>query len=205
MSGLLHAIVFKHLGHKVHVLERSSQALLQSQAAGLSAGPEVQNFIKEYVKTDKPYAMLSNLLQVVNKEGTVINSLPSGDTMHLTTWSILYDLLKTHLLDKASYPEVQYETGKKVHDVHYNGESVSVVYSDVETGISDTLKADLVIAADGANSAVRETVLPSLRPKYAGYVTWRGTVPENAISEKSKSDLRNRVLLFRTSEGYAVS
>lgn len=149
--------------------------------------------------------MLSNLFQVINKEGEVINSLPPGETMHLTTWSILYNLLKAHLLGETSHPEVKYETGKRVRDVHFDEEDVSVAYSDVETGISNTLKADLVIAADGSNSVTRETVLPGLLPKYAGYVTWRGTVPENAVSEKTKNHLQDRVLLFRTNEGYAVS
>jgi 2-polyprenyl-6-methoxyphenol hydroxylase-like FAD-dependent oxidoreductase len=205
LSGLLQAIVFKRLGHKVHVLERSSQARLQSQAAGLRAGPDVQKFINEYITTDKPYAKTLNLLEVVNIQGVVINSFPPNDTMLLTTWSLLYDLFKSRLLDEGTASLTTYETDKLVRDVKYDGEKVAVAYSDTKTGISNVLQADLVIAADGAHSSVRETVIPGLYPTYAGYVTWRGAVPESSVSEASRNVLRDRVILFRTEQGYALS
>lgn len=47
----------------------------------------------------------------------------------------------------------------------------------------EEMTADLVIAADGASSSVRRTLLPTVERTYAGYVALRGTVPEGDLSE----------------------
>lgn len=207
MAGLIHALVFKKLGHRVHILEKSSCDVLQSQAAGLQAGQEVQNFINEYTKKDKPYSMTpaANIIEVLNTDGTVINSIPVGIPMHLTTWNILFELFNYSLLDDQTSSLATYETDKLVQDVTYDGEKVLVAYTDTKTKISETLEADIVIAADGGHSTVRKTVMPETTPKYVGYVTWRGSVPERSVSAASKDILQDRVLLFRTGRGFAVS
>lgn len=205
MSGLLHAIIFKHLGHHVHVLEKSSEALLQSQAAGLSVGPDVQKLINEYINPDKPYTKTSSLLEIVNIKGDVINTLSSGDVTHITTWSVLYNLLKSSFLEAGTVSLANYETDKHVQDVSYDGTKVAVAYTDTAAGTSNVLQADLVIAADGGHSAVRKMLIPGLEPRYAGHVTWRGAVPVSAISEASRLVLQDRIILFRTVRGYCLS
>ncbi|MEV4225450.1 FAD-dependent oxidoreductase [Nonomuraea sp. NPDC049725] len=48
---------------------------------------------------------------------------------------------------------------------------------------SGTVTADLVVAADGLRSTVRETLFPAHPgPAYAGYVTWRAVVPRDAAA-----------------------
>src|ERR1700738_1693925 len=39
--------------------------------------------------------------------------------------------------------------------------------------------SDLLLAADGANSALRHRFVPDAAPSYAGYVAWRGTLDES--------------------------
>lgn len=41
---------------------------------------------------------------------------------------------------------------------------------------------DLVIGADGYRSVVREAAFPGVRPDYAGYLAWRGTVPADRMA-----------------------
>ena len=43
------------------------------------------------------------------------------------------------------------------------------------------IEADLVIAADGSASFIRRILQPELKPKYTGYVAWRGTVLESDV------------------------
>jgi 2-polyprenyl-6-methoxyphenol hydroxylase-like FAD-dependent oxidoreductase len=208
LSGLLHAIVFKHLGHNVSVLERSSRDSLQSQASGLNAGPEVRRMIDSYIKLDKRYARASNLVEVINIEGKIINSFPSDDTLYLTTWRVLYDIFKSHFLEApegGKGPLATYQTNKLVRSVQYDGEKVVVAYGDTLTEVSSILHADLVIAADGAHSLVRKTVLPNVQPEYAGYITWRGVVPEYSLSENSRKMLKDRNIFFKTGQGYILS
>lgn len=205
MAGLFHAIILKHLGHKVHVLEKSPVSVLQSEAAGLNLGPQVQTLIDEYIKPTRPYTTTSAAVHAVNVNGEVINTIPSNPPLQLTTWSQLHGMLKSHVLSEISDSSITYETDKLVQAVQYNGEKVIVTYLDTKTGKSSTLQADLVIAADGGHSKIRETALQDPSPKYVGYVTWRGSVPASLISEASRNTMQNRVLMLRTEEGYIIS
>jgi len=164
----------------------------------------VQKFINEYIKPQEPYAKIAKSFEVVNLEGGTINTIPSKDPYHLTTWSLLYNLLKSHLLADAN-SQAKYETEKSVRTVKTDGDELVVVYSDGTSEAQHELRADLVIAADGAHSAIRETVVPGLSPQYVGFVTWRGAVPAAAVSEASRKVLEGRILMFRTEDGYTVS
>jgi len=47
-------------------------------------------------------------------------------------------------------------------------------------------RADLVVFADGIMSTARKRLFPDLQREYSGYVGWRGTVPENNVSEATR-------------------
>jgi 2-polyprenyl-6-methoxyphenol hydroxylase-like FAD-dependent oxidoreductase len=58
----------------------------------------------------------------------------------------------------------------------------SRVATKLATG--ETIESDLFVAADGSNSDVRQRLLPEVRPNYAGYVAWRGTLDETDASPR---------------------
>ena len=45
----------------------------------------------------------------------------------------------------------------------------------------------LVVFADGISSTARRRIFPDLERQYAGYVGWRGTVPEHAVSASTRT------------------
>jgi 2,6-dihydroxypyridine 3-monooxygenase len=53
------------------------------------------------------------------------------------------------------------------------------------TAAGERVSGDLLVAADGVASAVRALLLPDVRPRYAGYVGWRGTVGEAGVSAET--------------------
>jgi 2-polyprenyl-6-methoxyphenol hydroxylase-like FAD-dependent oxidoreductase len=53
------------------------------------------------------------------------------------------------------------------------------VTAHFEDGTDET--GDLLIGADGGNSVVRQQFWPAMRPSYAGYLAWRGLLPEDAM------------------------
>jgi hypothetical protein len=66
-----------------------------------------------------------------------------------------------------------------------------------DTGETYTTRADLVIAADGPNSSIRAKYLPGVSRNYAGYIAWRGTVPETEVSDASREIFRRSVTVHR--------
>lgn len=102
-----------------------------------------------------------------------------------------------------------YKTGHVVKDVKEVGEKVKVTYVDLKTGATGSMESDLVVAADGAQSTIRRKlcpeVSPEVSPKYAGYVTWRGRVPESAMPSKTREVLRDRCVIPRVEGGYQIS
>jgi flavin-dependent dehydrogenase len=84
-------------------------------------------------------------------------------------------MFKNHLLASEEAASVRYGTGKRVHDVKFDGGErvpvVSMVYEDVEMKNSKIAEADLVIAVDGARSAVGKIVIPDSALRYARYIT----------------------------------
>jgi 2-polyprenyl-6-methoxyphenol hydroxylase-like FAD-dependent oxidoreductase len=51
-------------------------------------------------------------------------------------------------------------------------------------------EADLIVGADGLFSTLRQQFLPEVRPRYAGYVAWRGIVDEVEVSAETRRVLR---------------
>jgi 2-polyprenyl-6-methoxyphenol hydroxylase-like FAD-dependent oxidoreductase len=202
------ALVLHSLSYSVHVLERNSPQTLQSQAAGIRAGPELHSFIETYVKNfDQNYAITPDAFEMVKQNGELEMKLPPGDPLRLTTWKRVYDMLKGALLEeREDVVRAVYKTNSKVEELKYEGEKVSVIYRDLENDRVESLEADLVIAADGAHSTIRKLVSKdTVTPKYAGYVTWRGRVPESEVSAETREAMQNRCVVMRVEGGYLIS
>ena len=60
--------------------------------------------------------------------------------------------------------------------VEQHGERVAVIFTD-----GTRAAGDLVIGADGFRSAIRNSIMPEVQPKFAGYIAWRGMVEEGAM------------------------
>jgi 2,6-dihydroxypyridine 3-monooxygenase len=55
-------------------------------------------------------------------------------------------------------------------------DAVTVRFAD-----GSRVQADLLVAADGVNSTFRRQLMPQVQHQYAGYVAWRGMVPERDL------------------------
>jgi 2-polyprenyl-6-methoxyphenol hydroxylase-like FAD-dependent oxidoreductase len=88
-----------------------------------------------------------------------------------TAWDVLLHELELLIGEEAIH------RGLALRDLPENGESGAVLLSD-----GSRRSADIVIAADGIGSQARQILFPDVRPHYAGYVAWRGTVAETKLS-----------------------
>jgi 2-polyprenyl-6-methoxyphenol hydroxylase-like FAD-dependent oxidoreductase len=93
-------------------------------------------------------------------------------------WEAIYLTLR------ATFPDDRYHMGAAVTDITPEaGRAVAAV-----TG-PQRLESDILIAADGANSALRHQLVPDAVPHYAGYVAWRGTLDQADAPERLVSFL----------------
>src|SRR6185437_5026012 len=88
----------------------------------------------------------------------------------LTAWERVYRLLRDAL------PEGCYHRGCGLIGFMQDADAVTAHLSNGET-----VKADLLVGADGIRSTVRQGALPNALPRYVGYSAWRALIPESAI------------------------
>jgi 2-polyprenyl-6-methoxyphenol hydroxylase-like FAD-dependent oxidoreductase len=113
----------------------------------------------------------------------------------MSNWGCLYlvlranfDGLKSEMVPNPPGPRpgdgiADYRPGKRVVDLVYDkrAQQVHVHFVDATTGEKGKVSSGLVIAADGVHSTVRQLLGISVRQQYAGYIGWRGTVPERLL------------------------
>ncbi|MBD1398014.1 FAD-dependent monooxygenase [Pontibacter sp. JH31] len=65
---------------------------------------------------------------------------------------------------------------KRCETVEQNGDQVQIMFAD-----GSHAKADLLIAADGISSVVRQQLVPESIPRYAGYTCWRAVIDNPSV------------------------
>jgi 2-polyprenyl-6-methoxyphenol hydroxylase-like FAD-dependent oxidoreductase len=216
LAGLMHALVFLSLPDPptVRILERSPTALLHNQGAGVVAGGETLRFFEKYVRPGREMSIASPMRHYLNKRGEEMPESVEHRTQRMTSWDLLYHLLRWRVeglqseyvegLENDSRPKARYENGCTVTNIEDAGsDGVRVTWTHKDLGEGQTALADIVIAADGASSTIRRLLLPEVERKYAGYVAWRGTVPETELSDLASEAFVEKFTFFHT-EGIQI-
>ena len=165
LGGLFTAIALRKIGWRVDVFERSPHAL-DSRGGGLVLQPDVLHvFHFAGLNQSIPLAVPSGDRIFLDRAGNVVQRGYQPQTQ--TSWNMLYSTMR------ASLPDTCIHAGETLVAFEQAGGQVRAQFAGgrVETG-------DLLVGADGAHSTVRKLLIPGSEPKYAGYVAWRGLVPE---------------------------
>jgi 2-polyprenyl-6-methoxyphenol hydroxylase and related FAD-dependent oxidoreductases len=88
-----------------------------------------------------------------------------------------------HVL-RSALPDIHYHSGDTVISVQDGPDQATITLSD-----GSVHYADIVFAADGFKSAIRERLLPDVKLEYAGYVAWRGLVDGISLSQQTREAL----------------
>ncbi len=172
IGGLTTALLLDHLGFDVTVYERSTSEL-DGRGGGIVLQPEMLRWFKEISSQDPARLSIpSRALRYLGPENSIAYEQPVE--WRFSSWSTLYRALL------ADFSRERYFLGHNVVDVQQSPDDATLIF---ENGNSATF--DLVIFADGIMSTGRRLVLPETESGYSGYVGWRGTVPENEISDES--------------------
>lgn len=169
LSGLLTALLLRRNGWDADIFER-----VQDDLAGRGAG----------IVTHRPLWDVLDALaldwrdslgidvetrRMFGTDGTLLAEVKCPQT--LTAWDRVYALLR------AAFPQEHYHRGKELAGIEQDAVGVSVTFAD-----GTCAQGDLLVGCDGLRSTVRAKFLPDVRPQYAGYVAWRGLIPEQALS-----------------------
>jgi 2-polyprenyl-6-methoxyphenol hydroxylase-like FAD-dependent oxidoreductase len=186
-------IMLKHHGYDVTVLEQA-RASRRGHDAGIKLGPASEEFLSKHdrVRRDMTITCRPGFMIDVNGHPKA----QRGQTMLMTSWGLLTSVLRANFdgLTSAAVPvapgpqstdgKAVFRFGACVTSIVDVGDRVEVQLLNVDSGITEKLRAGIVIAADGSHSALRSKLLPDAKRKYAGYMCWRGTVREKDIDDE---------------------
>jgi 2-polyprenyl-6-methoxyphenol hydroxylase-like FAD-dependent oxidoreductase len=169
LAGLMTGIVLKAGGVRVHIFERFDE-VLDDRGAGIVMQPETEIFLTQYARL-KPEqtGVWLKYRQYLSRAGTCDSYQEAPQLM--TSWGLIYKALR------GAFPTETYHEGHTLTDFSPNERGVVANFDRL-----GDLQADLLVGADGSRSLVRRKLMPEVKPSYAGYVAWRGVVPESSAS-----------------------
>ncbi len=182
IGGLTTAIGLHKIGIKAHVYERAHS--FKPLGAGIGIGSNVMRALEklgvrdDILKSAMPLAeqrFLNGHFNVMNIIDFTLLKKRFGEE------NITIERADLHkaLFDAIDPAYVHFN--KHVQSFEQSMDKVTIHFTDGSKEI-----VDYVIAADGIHSIFRKTLLPSSRPRYAGYTCWRGIT-------KNKDDVPHHI------------
>ncbi|KAK8856062.1 FAD/NAD(P)-binding domain-containing protein [Apiospora arundinis] len=204
LGGLAAGLALRELGHDTTILERNPTPVLEHQGAGIVAGGDTLAFFKKYNRCDRPIAVTSHRRQYLDRDGNVTHKEDMDQNM--TSWDLAYYLMRANYdgteNSHCKVPDRKPTDGKSVHihdrnvtDIKERDDGVEVFWES-GGGKKGSIRADVLIGADGPSSTIRTLLTPEIQRVYAGYCALRGTVPEGEVSDAAREAFCERFTFF---------
>jgi 2,6-dihydroxypyridine 3-monooxygenase len=181
LGGLTTALLLRDLGCQVDVFERST-AELESRGAGIVVLDATLRYFRERTDVEVDRITTSTRsLRYLARDGTVAYDEPRR--YRYSAWHTIYRALLGCLGPDRCH------LGKEMVGFQQAGDQVVVRFGD-----GSWLAYDLLVCADGIASTGRALLQAGARPAYAGYVAWRGTVPERRLDRAALELLADSIV-----------
>ena len=173
MGGLTAALLLRELGLDVTVYERSGVELEQ-RGAGIGFLPASSRYLAERAHFDLDEISIStSYIRYLDRQARVIHEQPQA--YRFSSWNTVYRSLL------RCFGRERYLLGRECVGFRQRDGTVQVEQAD-----GSQLECELLVCADGVNSLARASLLPDVRPQYAGYVAWRGLVPAREVGDSAR-------------------
>src|SRR5712664_1463199 len=192
LAGLFAATLLKQAGHDVRIYERSVSGL-DGRGAGLLGKKETFAILRaagcEHVAR---VGVVARERVTFNETGAVVDRSMAPQSQ--LSWDYLYRTFRAFIADD------DYVLGRHVDGVRQDDHAAYLSFKD-----GGEEPADIVIGADGTASVVRNAVNSRPSPSiYAGYVGWRGLLPETALPPEAAADLLDRFAFHQISGSHIL-
>ena len=172
IAGLCAAIALRQGGHDAHVYEQAEQ--IRAVGAGLTLWPNALQALAEL-----------GLAEAVVRAGSVVDKTQiRTDRGRVLAQTHLHDLAQQlghpaiaihradlHQILLSALPLETTHLNHTFNRFEQDGQGVTVYFDN-----GPVVRGKWLIGADGLRSKVRMQMWPEARPRYAGYVAWRGVV-----------------------------
>ena len=164
VGGLFAANLLRTIGWETTVFERA-EGDLGDRGAGIGTRPELFAVMRRIgLDIDASIGVEVASRICLDRSGSVIHEVPMSAVT--SSWARLWRPLKRRVAGRIATAPARSSKG-----VEQDAASVTAIFAD-----GTRAQGDLLVAADGIHSTVRQQFLPALAPGYAGYVAWRGVV-----------------------------
>jgi 2-polyprenyl-6-methoxyphenol hydroxylase-like FAD-dependent oxidoreductase len=113
---------------------------------------------------------------MLDREGRV--ALTGHCPQIMAAWERVYRLLRD------AFPFAHYHRGRELAAFEQTADGVIARFTD-----GTTAHGEVLVAADGLRSSVRQPCLPAVVPLYAGYIAWRAILTEDSLPLPIHRDL----------------
>ena len=163
IGGLSIAIALRRAGIETTVLERTSK--LEAAGAGITLFGNAMRGLEQLGVRDAvaKRSAAARRVAILTSEGGALSEMPP-DLFEESTATHRGDLQEA-LAEAAG----ELRLDSEVTSVQEDGRGVGLQLAD-----GSAERGDLVIGADGVQSAIRRQLWPGTQPRYAGYTAWRG-------------------------------
>jgi len=180
LGGLTAACLLRDSGHDVRVFERSASEL-EERGAGIGFLRATARYLVERAGLDvNDISVETPFIRYLDRDSSVTHE--QAHSYLFSSWNTVYRRLL------GAFDQDRYLLGHEMvgFDQHDDGAVVRFANGHEH-------HCDLVVAADGIGSIARQTLQPTAQPEYAGYVAWRGMVPESALAPDIADQLTDSI------------
>lgn len=180
LGGLTAALLLRDAGCDVTVYERSPAAL-EARGAGIAVLEQTLRYpVDRLGIPPDDISTRTELVRFLERDGSV--AYAESRSYRFSAWNTIYRVLH------GAFPAERYLLGRELRSFTSRDQDVELTLATGEVHL-----ADLLVCADGISSSSRRRLFPETAPTYAGYVGWRGTVPEAELSSQSYRGLHDAI------------
>lgn len=191
IGGLTAACLLRDSGHDVTVYERSPRPLEQ-RGAGIGLLSATSRYLTERANVHlDDISIATGNIRYLSRSGDVVHD--QQQSYRFSSWNTVYrELMRV-------WPQERYLLDHEM--VAFDGDADG---AQVRFANGEHADVDLLVCADGVGSAGRAVLQPEATQHYAGYVAWRGMVPERDLEPALAERLGDAITYHVTANSHIL-